>query len=66
MYKTLIEMNVYKTLIEMRRAGLLSQLFIDGGQVRLALPKEPYALRGVSFELARKIAERYRNEKRYC
>ncbi len=58
-------MNVYKTLIEMRKVGLLAQLFIDGGQVRLALPAEPYALRGVSFELARRIAERYQNEKRY-
>ncbi len=58
-------MNVFKTLIEMRKAGLLAQLFIDGGEVRLALPKQPEVLRGVTFELARRIAERYQNEKRY-
>ncbi len=58
-------MTVYKTLIEMRQAGLLAQLFIDGGQVRFSLAKEPTVLRGVSFELARKIAERFQNEKRY-
>ncbi len=57
-------MTVYKALIEMRQAGRLAQLFIDGGVIRLALPAAPYVIRGVPFNLARRITERYRAERK--